>query len=93
MRRLLRADGTAKDITERRPIEELRQLIGADTLDSVRLRHMGEPAHVMLVDDNAITVDKPVNVEATRLYLANCYPGTTHRIRGDAIVVPDEDFA
>ncbi len=36
---------------------------------------------------------KPVNEEATRLYLANCVPGTTHRIVGDVVVIPDEDFA
>jgi hypothetical protein len=36
---------------------------------------------------------KPVNVEATRLYLLNCKPGTTHQIVGDVVVLPDEDFA
>lgn len=93
MRRLLRANGTAKDITEPRPIAELRTLISADTIDSVQLRHMGNPLHLMLVDDRGHEKGLPVNEEATRLYLANCYPGTTHQIRGDVVIVPDEDFA
>lgn len=35
---------------------------------------------------------KPVNVEATKLYLANCMPGHTHQIVGDVLVVPDQDY-
>jgi hypothetical protein len=36
---------------------------------------------------------KPINLIATELYLANCKPNTTHQIAGDAVVVPDDDFA
>jgi hypothetical protein len=34
----------------------------------------------------------PVNRAATKLYHANCVPGTTHEIVGDVIVCPDEDY-
>jgi hypothetical protein len=66
---------------------------GRDTIDTVTLRHMGSPMHVMLVDDIGAAKKLPVNVEATRLYHLNCRPGTTHEIRGDVVIVPDEDFA
>lgn len=92
-RRLIRADGTAKDLIGPLSMKEIGKLIGADTLDSVNLRHLGSPPRVMLVDDNGHAAGKPVNEEATRLYHANCYPGTTHQIVGDVVVVLDEDFA
>jgi hypothetical protein len=34
----------------------------------------------------------PINDLATDLYLANCRPGTTHRIAGDVVVAPDSDL-
>lgn len=67
------------------------------------------PVHVMFCDDygyETVPVEhewgvelrctkarKPVNVEATKLYHANCKPGTTHQIVGDVLVVPDTDYA
>lgn len=35
---------------------------------------------------------KPVNELATRLYWAECKPGTDHQIVGDVFVCPDKDF-
>lgn len=92
MRTLYRTDGTTLDLPAGRSIEDHRKMIKADTLDTVCLRHMGHPLHVMLLDDNGHGKSLPVNAEATKLYLANCKPGTTHTIRGDVIVVPDSDF-
>lgn len=34
---------------------------------------------------------KPINEKATALYHANCRPGTSHRIVGDVVIVPDAD--
>jgi len=67
------------------------------------------PLHVMAVDDNGYETRteqvenvmhviptrarKPVNAEATKLYHANCVPGTTHEIVGDVFISPDDDFA
>lgn len=93
MRKLFRTDGTTLDLPEVHRIRDCSNLIHADTLDTVVLHHMGHPLHVMLLDDNGHGKGLPVNAEATKLYLANCKPGTTHTIRGDVIVVPDEDFA
>lgn len=109
MRRLIRADGTAQDFDKPVAMVEIRRLIGADTIDTVNLRHMGSPLHVMACDGNAwecevgetptgialkpIRALRPINAEATRLYLLNCIPGTTHQIAGDVFVCPDDDFA
>jgi hypothetical protein len=93
MRKIIRADGTNEDLPGPKPMTSLKALIGADTIDTVSLRHMGTPLHVMLVDDNGHGKKLPVNAEATNLYHANCVPGTTHAILGDVAVVPDDDFA
>ena len=93
MRQLIRTDGSTLDLPRSAiSINDICKLIGADALDVVQLRHMGEPAHVMVVDDTGMIDGKPVNAEATRLYHANCWPGTTHPICGDVVVAPDEDF-
>ena len=108
MRRLIRADGTESDITGPISLPDIRTLIGADTLATVNLRHLGEPLHVMLVDDHGWETEivtsgdhiilkptralRPINAEATRLYHANCLPGTTHQIAGDVVIVLDDDF-
>lgn len=93
MRALLKADGTTVAMDTPKTMAECHKLIGADVLDTVNLRHMGHPLHVMLVDDQGHSKRLPVNVEATRLYHKNCRPNTTHTIRGDVVVVPDDDFS
>lgn len=93
MRALIKADGIRQDLDVRKTTAQIKGLIGAECLDTVSLRHMGSPAHVMLVDDLGHDKGLPVNEEATRLYHLNCRPGTTHQIRGDVVVVPDLDFA
>ena len=93
MRKIIRTDGTTTDLAQRLPMAQISASINADTLDTVVLRHMGHPMHVMVVDDSGHTKGLPVNEEATRLYRFNCLPGATHQIRGDVVVVPDADFA
>ncbi len=109
MRRLLRANGTGLELEGPITMREVRELIGAQALDFVSLHHLGSPLHVMCVDDNGYQTEvvegenvielkcvkalKPLNAEATRLYHANCRPGTTHQIVGDVVIVPDDDFA
>lgn len=109
MRKIIRTDGSEQDLPNPLPLAELKRLIGAESIDTVNLRHLGWPLQVMLVDDrghvtvpvesatslNLVSVGhrKPVNAKATALYLANCIPGTTHKIVGDVVIVPDEDFA
>lgn len=109
VRAVLRCDGSVEHLAG--PIRGLAQvceLIGASTLDTVRLGHMGRPVHVMFVDDMGYETEavqtgnrttlvpvrarKPVNLKATALYHLNCRPGTTHQIVGDVLVCPDADF-
>lgn len=92
-RKLIRADGTEEDLIGPHALDDVRQMIGASTLDTVALRHLGQPLHVMLIDVNGYLRDLPVNSKATELYHANCIPGTTHQIRGDVVIVPDGDYA
>ena len=89
-------------------MQEATTLIGATSTDTVCLRNMGEPLHVMIVDDHGYEVTpiqhtwgielrptrarKPLNEKATALYHLNCVPGTTHQIVGDVVVTPDEDY-
>lgn len=90
---LLRTNGTREDLPEGMSITDLADAIGAECLTTVNLRHMGQPLHVLLVDDIGYRKHLPVNVQATALYLANCVPGATWKILGDAVVYPDDDFA
>ncbi len=93
IRKLIRVDGTEEDLIGPHALQDIKQMIGADALDTVQLRHLGHPVQVMLVDDSGMVDGKPVNPKATELYHANCFPGTTHQIHGDVVVVPDGDFA
>lgn len=52
IRRLIRADGTSVELERGVSWETIHQLIGAATVDTVPLHHLGEPLHVMIVDDN-----------------------------------------
>lgn len=52
MRRLLRTDGSMEDYRKPMDMKQIGQLIGAATMDTVMLRHLGTPRHVMIVDDN-----------------------------------------
>ena len=92
-RKLIRTDGTEVELTGPHAIGDIEQLIGADTLDTVALRHLGNPLHMMLVDDAGHSKKLPVNEKATELYLENCRPHTFHKIRGDVVIVPDGDYA
>lgn len=51
MRRLIRIDGTVLDLPEPVPYAKLGEPIGAAVTDTINLHHMGEPLHVMVVDD------------------------------------------
>lgn len=92
-RKLIKADGTETELIGPHALQDVQKMIGADTLDIVLLRHMGKPAHVMIVDDTGMIDGRPVNVKATALYHANCRPGTIYPIHGDVVVVPDHDYA
>lgn len=96
LRRLLRTDGTSEDLPAALTTwAELRQLIDAERIYYVKLRHLGDPLHVLVFDDEGIPKNLPFNVKATELqtvecrqYHMHCKPGTLHKVRGSALVVP-----
>jgi hypothetical protein len=108
MRRLLRVDGSHVDFDQPIPVKDFDRLLGCNMTDHVTLRHIGDELHVMFVDDAGYETEpvqhewgvelkctkarKPVNVEATKHYHANCVPGTTHQIVGHALIVPESDY-
>jgi hypothetical protein len=108
MRRLIRADGTEQalgkvSIVEARAligadvvaVVALRHL--GDPLQIMVINDLGYKCdaiprgagEVELFPTQAL---KPINPAATRLYHANCKPGTTHKIVGDVVIVFDDDF-
>ncbi len=88
IRKLIRADGAETELHGPHAIQDVCQMIGADALDSVRL---ADRMHVMLVDDEGVSKNLPVNPAATRLY--QDARGVPHQIRGDVVIVPDSDYA
>ena len=58
---------------------------GGVTMDLTKVRYKGRLCH-MAVDDEGFCKNLPRNEAATKAYLANCHPGTTHHIAGDAVV-------
>ncbi|NGT16956.1 DUF3846 domain-containing protein [Achromobacter insolitus] len=88
IRKLIRADGAETVLYGPHAIQDVCQMIGADALDTVSL---ADRVHVMLVDDEGILKNLPVNPAATRLY--QDARGVPHQIRGDVVIVPDSDYA
>jgi hypothetical protein len=87
---LIKADGTVQLLEKGGlSMRQIERLIGADALDSFMLR---DGVHVAMVDDEGYAKNLPVNAEATRICHEGCYPGTTHQIRGDVVILPDSDF-
>ena len=88
-------DGQVIHRQARIPMADITDIICGGTsvrsLSTVNLRD----GHVMLIHDMGYVLDPmlPVNPGATAAYHAVCLPGTTHEIRGIAVIVPDEDFA
>lgn len=80
---------------------ELAKLIGSTLTDSVNLRD----GRVMLVDDTGhqrisfeaqpgkftTKARKQINIKATTLYHSVCRPGAAHVIRGDVVIVYDNE--
>ncbi|MBB5413481.1 hypothetical protein OKW40_000850 [Paraburkholderia sp. RAU6.4a] len=90
-RRVLRADGTTQALEGPRTMAQIEALIGPDCecCDTVML----DGLHVMIVDDLGYRKGLPVNENATALYLLRCGPGVDWQIRGDVVIVPDDDFS
>jgi hypothetical protein len=93
VRQLIRANGTFQDLPKRVPPGEVERLISAEVADTIVLRHMGRPSHIMVVDDTGMVDRKPVNKAATALYWQSCAPGCKpYPIHGDVVVLLAEEF-
>lgn len=88
-RQILYSDGRIATLPGPISIEKARELIGAESLGTVALKG---GVNVMLIDDDGIFKELPYNYAATLLYHAKC-GNTEGTIHGDAIVVPDSDYA
>ncbi len=58
LRLLIRTDGSTLALPRSLSWPELLALMGAETIDTVVLHHLGEPRHVMLVDDAGYEVEE-----------------------------------
>lgn len=92
MRKLIKADGSEQEFEHPLTMPDITKMIAASCLDAVALKHLGQPLHVMMVDDTGLCDGKPINEKATELYHLNCRPGAGP-IAGDVVIVLDEDFA
>jgi hypothetical protein len=52
VRKVIRTDNTEAELDPGLSEAEICALINAKTLDTVKLRHMGDPLHIMFVDDD-----------------------------------------
>jgi hypothetical protein len=66
--------------------------LGYETVTVDRGEQDTPHGRVHVTENVAMRPRKPVNELATALYLANCRPGTTHKIVGDVYVAPDSDW-
>ncbi len=92
IRQLIRCSGATIDFTDPLTLTEIRTQLRARVLEGITLVHWGMPLHTMLLRDEPGRNNDRVNVQATELYRANCKPGSKRQIRGDALIVPDQDF-
>lgn len=89
MRKIIRADGTEIELPEKVSIGKACLLIDATFIDTVNL---ADGIHIMIVDDLGHRDVLPVNEKATQLYWEKCGCQVDHVIRGDVLIVPDDDY-
>jgi hypothetical protein len=91
-RQLIRASGAITDFAGPLTLTEIHAQLRARVLEGITLVHWGMPLHTMLLSDQPGRKSGRINAHATDLYRANCKPGSKRQIRGDVLVVPDQDF-
>jgi hypothetical protein len=105
---VIRTDGREEIVKGKPKVAAMHAMIGAESLDFVRIGKLVPSDLTMAVDDfgweterietpgkvelRPVRARKPINAKATALYLAVCRPGTTHQIAGDVAVFHDEDI-
>lgn len=91
---IIRPDGSQELLTDPLTLQVAQKRLNAPAgLRTVRLRHLGQPAMVMLIDDYAPSKLGPVvNVRATALYQANCCQTTDYKVMGCVLIAPEADY-
>ena len=89
MRRLIPVEGEVVEYPSPIGMNQIRKLIGADTMDSFNLF---DRRYVVLVDDAGHAKNLPVNIRATAMYWERCGGPNSHTIRGPVFLCPDSDF-
>jgi hypothetical protein len=93
MRQLIRSDGTSVDFEEPLTADRVEKLLGApQEIDTIHLRHLGLPAHLMVVDDTGMCDRLPVNLKASEIYWQSCAHGPAYPIHGDVVIVPAAEY-
>lgn len=92
IRQLIRASGVTCDFQAPLSLTEIREQLRTRVLEGITLVHWGVPLHTMLINEQHGRKNGRVNVRATELYRANNKPGSKRQIRGDVMIVPDQDF-
>ena len=92
IRQLIRASGVTCDFQAPLSLTEIREQLRTRVLEGITLVHWGVPLHTMLINEQHGRRNGRVNVRATELYRANSKPGSKRQIRGDVLIVPDQDF-
>jgi len=87
-RQVLYADGRIVDLPGPVSVEQVAELIGAETLDCIML---GDGVTVMMLDDNGLARGLPENYAATILYRARIRCGNGS-IVGDVVIAPDREY-
>jgi hypothetical protein len=86
---VIRSNGIRIEIAGPVSIAHIEHLIGADICDTVML---ADGLLVMIVDDLGHSKESPLNAIAMGLF-PEVRPGNPWVIKGDVVVVPDNDFA
>jgi hypothetical protein len=89
VRCVFRTDGEVEMLEGPQTMAQIEALINCETCHTTLL---SDRMHVMIVDDAGYARGLPINKQATLLYMHG-RAGDPWMIRGDAVVVPDSDFA
>lgn len=87
--RLIRSDETEEDVylIASNWVKELEPLIDSNCFDVVNLRN----GIVMIVDDDGILKQKPINWKASMIYWITGHPNSWH-VFGDVAIMRDRDL-
>lgn len=93
--KVVRVDGSVENYNQKPTLDLIYEKLGVDCIDTVTITRdrWGKASEIMLVDDNGMIDNKPVNDKATAIMQAlhkdGFYPYSIH---GDVAICHDADF-